>query len=224
MADEKTPPQSAKIAKLSMKTVPIKSINPATYNPRVDLKPEDPEYQKIKNSLVGFGYIDPLIFNEHNNVLISGHQRLKILKEQGYTHVDVSIVKITDPNKEKSMNMAMNNIMGKEDPMKLKAIFVEFGDYNEHISLAGYEKEEFENVKNFEESVDTGEIGKTPAERKTVYDAGAIKQIVLYFTGEEYEDVIVRLSKIAEKMELENNTEVFMEILGSYEKNPSRKN
>lgn len=224
MTEERLPPQSAKIAKIAMRTVEIKSINPATYNPRIDLKPGDPEYEKIKNSLVGFGYVDPLILNEHNNVLVSGHQRLKILLEQGYTHADVSIVKIPDPMKEKSMNMAMNNIRGREDAVKLKAIFVEFGEFDERIALAGYEQEEFENVRDFEEEVDTGEIGKTPAERKTVYDAGAIKQIVLYFTGPEYEDVVARLSRISSALGLENNTEVFMKVLESYEQNNSKKN
>lgn len=208
-----------KIAKIHMRTIEIGKINPAKYNPRIDLQPGDPDYEKIKNSVHGFGYTDPLILNEHNGVLISGHQRLKILKEMGYTHVDVSVVEIQDEKKEKSMNMAMNNIRGREDTVKLKEIFEEFDVYDELIALAGYEQEEFDNIKGFEEQVDTGEIGPTPSERKKVYDEGAIKQIVLYYTGDEYEKRIQAFADIAERNNLENNTDVVDFLLELYEKN-----
>lgn len=140
-----------KIAKINMRTVEIDKITVAKYNPRIDLQPGDPDYDKIKNSVDGFGYTDPLILNEHNGVLISGHQRLKVLKEKGYTHVDVSIVDIKDEMKEKSMNMAMNNIRGREDRQKLSDIFKQFDVYDDLVALAGYEEEEFEKIKNFEE-------------------------------------------------------------------------
>lgn len=31
---------------------------PAGYNPRKDLKPGDPEYEKLKRSLTEFGYVE----------------------------------------------------------------------------------------------------------------------------------------------------------------------
>jgi ParB-like chromosome segregation protein Spo0J len=34
------------------------------YNPRIDLKPGDAEYEKLKNSINTFGYIEPLVWNE----------------------------------------------------------------------------------------------------------------------------------------------------------------
>ena len=43
----------------------IASINPAPYNPRKDLKPTDPEYIKLKNSIHEFGYVEPIIVKKY---------------------------------------------------------------------------------------------------------------------------------------------------------------
>ena len=36
---------------MNIQTIPIKKINPAPYNPRKDLKPGDPDYEKLKKSI-----------------------------------------------------------------------------------------------------------------------------------------------------------------------------
>ena len=41
---------------LNMQTMPIDRLKPAKYNPRKDLKPGDPAYEKVKRSLHDFGY------------------------------------------------------------------------------------------------------------------------------------------------------------------------
>lgn len=38
-------------------------LTPAEYNPRKDLKPGDPEYEKLKRSITEFGYAEPVIWN-----------------------------------------------------------------------------------------------------------------------------------------------------------------
>ena len=43
---------------MKLKTVPISKINPAPYNPRKDLKPDDPAYQQLRRSLDEFGYVE----------------------------------------------------------------------------------------------------------------------------------------------------------------------
>ena len=65
---------------MNIRKIKIANLKPAEYNPRIDLKPENVEYQRIKRSLVEFGYVAPIIVNTDMTV-ISGHQRLKVLKE-----------------------------------------------------------------------------------------------------------------------------------------------
>ena len=57
--------------------IKIEKLNPAEYNPRLDLQPGDKEYEDIKRSVVEFGLVEPLVVNKDMTV-IGGHQRLKI--------------------------------------------------------------------------------------------------------------------------------------------------
>lgn len=49
---------------MNLQRIAIEKLKPAKYNPRKDLKPGDPAYEKIKRSLHDFGYVDPVIWNE----------------------------------------------------------------------------------------------------------------------------------------------------------------
>ena len=46
---------------MEIQKIDINKLIPATYNPRKDLKPNDEEYIKIKNSIINFGYVEPII-------------------------------------------------------------------------------------------------------------------------------------------------------------------
>lgn len=49
---------------MDIRKIPVEQIIPADYNPRKDLKPGDPEYDKLKRSIEQFGYVEPLIWNK----------------------------------------------------------------------------------------------------------------------------------------------------------------
>ena len=65
---------------MNIQKVSVSKINPAAYNPRGDLKPGDKDYEKLKDSINTFGYVEPLVWNSKTGNLVGGHQRLKILK------------------------------------------------------------------------------------------------------------------------------------------------
>ena len=46
---------------MNLQRISIEQLKPAQYNPRKDLKPGDPAYEKIRRSLNTFGYVDPVI-------------------------------------------------------------------------------------------------------------------------------------------------------------------
>ena len=117
--------------------VNITDINPAKYNPRKDLQPGDAEYEKLKRSIVEFDLVEPLIMNKQGNVLVGGHQRLKILKELGHTETDVSMVDLP-PEKEKALNIALNKISGEWDFPALKDL-LEGLDGEIDLTLTGFD-------------------------------------------------------------------------------------
>ena len=68
---------------MEFKKLIIDTLIPADYNPRKKLKPGDSEFEKIKNSINEFGYVDPVIVNKDMTV-IGGHQRISVLKTLGF--------------------------------------------------------------------------------------------------------------------------------------------
>lgn len=65
---------------MRIEKIDILKLNPAKYNPRKDLKPGDPEYEKLKQSIKKFGVVEPIVWNKRSGNIVGGHQRYKILK------------------------------------------------------------------------------------------------------------------------------------------------
>lgn len=80
----------------------IADLIPASYNPRKKLKPGDKEYEKIKNSIKEFGYVEPIIINS-DMTIIGGHQRATVLADLGYTEVECIVVDIDKTKERHSM-------------------------------------------------------------------------------------------------------------------------
>jgi len=125
--------------------ISIDKINPVKYNPRKDLQPDDPEYQKLKKSIAEFDLVEPLIWNKRTGNLVGGHQRLKILIDNGITEVDVSIVDL-DEAKEKALNIALNKISGEWDLPKLKDLLQEIDTGEFDIEITGFNEDEIEKL------------------------------------------------------------------------------
>lgn len=79
-----------------IKKIPIEKINPAPYNPRIDLQTGDPEYEALKQSMTRFGAVEPLVWNERTGNLVGGHQRFKILREEQPKTLLVSVVNLDE--------------------------------------------------------------------------------------------------------------------------------
>ena len=129
---------------MNIQKIKIDKLIPATYNPRKDLKPGDAEYIKIKNSIENFGYVSPLIINKDMTV-IGGHQRLKVLKELGFTELECIIVDL-DKTKEKALNIALNKIQGDWDEEKLEALLQELKLDDFDTNLTGFDFDEVDEI------------------------------------------------------------------------------
>lgn len=129
---------------MNIQKIQTDKLIPATYNPRKDLKPSDAEYIKIKNSIENFGFVSPLIINKDMTV-IGGHQRLKVLKELGFTEVECIIVDL-DKTNEKALNIALNKIQGEWDEEKLEALLQELKLEDFDTNLTGFDFDEVDEM------------------------------------------------------------------------------
>lgn len=130
---------------MEWKVLPIGQLKPAAYNPRKQLKPGDKEYEKIKNSIQEFGYVEPVIVN-YDMTVIGGHQRLTVLKELGYEEVQCVVVHIEDEHKVKALNIALNKITGTWNEQLLADLIVDLQSVDFNVDLTGFEAPEVEQL------------------------------------------------------------------------------
>lgn len=176
----------------------IADMNRAAYNPRVDLQPEDEEYQAIERSLKRHGLVQPIVWNRRTNTVVSGHQRLTVLEAQGETEVTVSVVDLDDIQ-EKELNVALNKITGEWDDDKLSVILNELG---EEATDTGFTLPEIDvlrdELKSYFDNVtapDEEEPTEEPEESfllSLTFDAADEKSLKAYIK-EHSEDAVVRI-------------------------------
>lgn len=104
--------------KMKLYTVKVEDLIDADYNPNVM---EERDFENLENSIERYGYIEPIIVNRRNNVIVGGHHRLRVLKKKGVKEVDVVYVDL-DENDEKRLNIALNRINGYWDIDKLEEV------------------------------------------------------------------------------------------------------
>lgn len=123
----------------------VADLKAAEYNPRKDLKPGDAEYEKLKRSIQEFGYVEPVIWNKRTGVVVGGHQRLKVMKDLGYTEVDCVVVDL-DEAKEKALNIALNKISGEWDNDLLASLLKDLDGSGYDITLTGFDLAEAQEL------------------------------------------------------------------------------
>ena len=131
---------------MNIKVMKLSELNPAKYNPRKALKPGDKEFEKLKNSIENFGYVELIVVNTRTgNTVISGHQRLSVLKHLGREEAECVLVDL-DVNNEKALNIAMNKIVGEWDTEKLTNLLGELKAEDFDLSFTGFEPVDLEKL------------------------------------------------------------------------------
>lgn len=131
---------------MQIEKIEIGKLKTADYNPRKDLKPGDPEFEKLKRSIEEFGYVEPVILNKSSGyTIVGGHQRYKVLKHLGHTEVDCVIVEL-DQQKEKALNIALNKISGSWDEGLLSALLKDLEQSGFDLEITGFDMAEVKDI------------------------------------------------------------------------------
>jgi ParB/RepB/Spo0J family partition protein len=108
--------------KMNITMVPVENLRAAEYNPR---EMTEKQASGLEASIKEFGFVDPIIVNDHperKNVVIGGHQRLRIAKKLRYETVPVHYVTL-DADQEKKLNLRLNKNQGQWDKDALASFF-----------------------------------------------------------------------------------------------------
>ena len=100
----------------------IDSLIFAEYNPRQLTKDQ---YKHLKDSIDRFGLVDPIIVNKNKdrkNIIVGGHQRVKVAKDMNIKEVPVLEVDLTY-DRERELNVRLNANTGEWDTDILANMF-----------------------------------------------------------------------------------------------------
>lgn len=129
---------------MEIRTLKAAKLRAAAYNPRRDLQPEDAEYKKLRRSMEEFGYVEPIIWNERTGNVVGGHQRLKVLLEQGIEDIECVVTDL-DEKDEKILNVLLNKVKGRWDIGKLADLLQELDEAGD-MELTGFEDWELQSL------------------------------------------------------------------------------
>ena len=175
---------------MEIERVPIERVNPAAYNPRRRLKAGDPAYESIRRSLDAFGLVEPLVWNRRTGNLVGGHQRLSVLRDQGATEVQVSVVDL-DQGDERLLNLALNRIDGAWDDQMLAMVLRGLREDGADLTVTGFGEDELDGL--------LAQLDPDPEPQFSGEEEKGTKMLVSFLLSpDEYERRIAAVEQAAE--------------------------
>ncbi len=183
---------------MQLRTLPITDLKPAPYNPRIELKPGMPGYERLARSLDEFELVQPIVWNEQTGHVVGGHQRLSVLRDRGVTEVPAVVVSLS-LEREQVLNIALNNanVGGDWDPSKLVELLSDLdGRENFDATLTGFDADELKNLvlapgPNFE-----------PETQQDTPEAEPIVQVTFEIPETDWPDLRERFDSLIAELEL----------------------
>jgi ParB-like chromosome segregation protein Spo0J len=148
----------------------LQELIPHPLNPRDHPDPGSAGWETLKRSLA-HDYFDPIVFNKRNGMLVSGHLRVKVLDELGFTEADAVIVDY-DERTHLARMVAANKQQGWNNLPRLKDILqdLDAGDLDME-ALTGWSMAEVEKLMNqFHVPDPDPEPKKANRKRTTLHD------------------------------------------------------
>lgn len=186
--------------------VKVKDLKENPANPRVI---KDFQFKKLVQSVKDFPEMLQVrkIVCTPDLVVLGGNMRLKALQMAGVKDVEVEIVD-WDENKQRQFVVKDN---------------LSYGEWDWEMLANEWEPDQLDawglDIPNFqlEDELELSDKQKKTLEEKfDTYVNASIKQIVLYYEFQEYEEIIKKLNAIAETEKLDDNSSVVQFLADNY--------
>jgi hypothetical protein len=203
--DGMSTPNPDKVMAIQVRRLPIDNLKEHPRNKEVRNHPEpgSPEWDVMVSSL-SHDYFDPMVWNQRNGQLVSGHLRRKVMQSMGVTEVDVVVVDYDEPTHIARL-LAANNLIGQDDKKGMKSFLTELVSIPDFdLNLTGFSTESLASKFKFDVSshstetspknkVDDENDGSSTANYKSPSDS---VPLVLSFSPSDHIEVMSLLRAI----------------------------
>lgn len=201
--------------RMKIKRVAIETLQSDPQNVR---KHNTANLDSIRESLKKYGQVEPLIVDA-DNVVRSGNGRLEVMRELGYTHVNILPTELK--GKEAiAYAIAANRTaeLAEWDDENLLAQLRMIAEMDGELLLStGFSEADLERLNEDLKAgvVESEASAEAMGENIAKYESSAIRQIVLVFSMAEYTRVVDAFGRYCDQHGLSNNTEAVMHLLES---------
>lgn len=212
---------------MKIKDVSVTKLNPAAYNPRKELEEGDPQFEALKENLLKYGFVQPIVVNIRTGNMVGGHQRLRVAKALNMKKVPVTEVDLS-LEEEKKLNLSLNKVSGEWHEEKLGQLLAELKTTGEDLTLTGFDELEIEELtlafsqidlntefealtfeggeytpEDFESEYEPTDAADIPEEQSGGKEQKAIVKYEIIFDNEEQQAVFHEfLKKLKSEMDL----------------------
>lgn len=185
----------------------------------------DENYEKLKSEILTLGFSEPISVwkNKNRFYILNGHQRVKTLRrmqEDGYKipKIPVSFVEAKNVKEAKEKVLALTSQYGVMTTEGLAAFAKEAGLALDEIAgryifpeidIADLDAAAKEAQAELDGEVDEN---KTDVSFEAFKNA-TVKQIVLYFSGDDYQKVIKRMDELVAEKEADDYSNLIWKLL-----------
>ena len=168
------------------------------------------QVERIAQSIRDFGFNQPIVI-DRNRVVIVGHGRLEAAILLELEHVPAIMLDITE-DQARAYRLADNKLNESDWDMDLVLEELKhLQSVNFDIGVTGFE------MQSILPPVDLTKDKNTVEESYETYKNNSIKQVVLYFSGQQFETVMAQLERIRGDFDVDNNTDAIAKLLEYYE-------
>ncbi len=209
------------MAEVKTRQVPVSSLKLAPWNPRTI---RDERFKSLCRSMQK----DPDFLEERpvlatlDGTVYAGNMRVRAALHLKWKTIPARLIDIPERLAQERA-LIDNNQFGDWSPVALREVLAKLNDGQQDYDndMLGFEPSYLERL--FKESeasepkelkYEPGEVGKSTAEKKaTEYDQTAVRMVVLYYTADEFGEIVDMLAWLRERYDAETNTEAITALL-----------
>lgn len=198
-----------------------------------DINPKRHRLEDIKSSVRRFGMVSPAVMNEATGKLVVGHGRVTATKalmdaqepmpsrvtadEDGMWMVPILVVNFANDDEARAYLIADNRMteLGGWDTNELLAELHYLDSIDAAVGI-GWSVEELAKLLSHNDQAEAGKPAITSGEETKRFLEASVKPLFFHFIGDQYDQVVDALEKVAEDAQLTNHSEVLIMLLRNY--------
>lgn len=213
---------------LQVEAVPLDRLRQAEWNPRTISRER---LEGLKASIrddPSFMWRRPILATTDGTVY-AGNQRLLACTELGWTHVP-ALLEDVEPALQRARSVRDNNTWGEWDDASLATVLAQVQGDGTDVSTTGFDDRTIARLlqeippAQAPPAVEPKMLAdkhvaphmRPTGERRKVFEQNHIRQIVLYFEGDDFVRMAGMLADLRGLFGVDNNTDVVARLVGEY--------